>query len=299
MNSKTKKFNRNVNFETLLYNDNVINWDEDKNVNVSFNAKPKQNIVIVDFNEIALNGTMSYDCLAILHNVSKCDFGIVTFNNVKKSFDDIAKIGFDLTNATKTLGTYSTRCNKIAQNQSPNETQKRNGTTQKQNVSNIGILQNGTTFEFYNVSKMAKIGFVDFDKNKIGFETINDYNETQYFITALFETQKPKPKQWLLNRLGKIVELIKNDKNEIVACQKPHFVMSYNGIEIVNDKNDNETTTKTRLAIVSETQSQNMQNVDFNKIMQLDFVKRGGGEKWLCESFGLNDDFTLKSKPTK
>jgi len=273
-----------------------INFSDSLYANKSFNESCGE-YAIIEFKNIAINNIMSFDCLFNFKNNEKIENVLIHFSDMnKKSFDDIRYIGFNLNKAKKTLGTYSTMCNKIFNNDNPSEFAPRsNNSMNKSKKSNIAILKNNDILELYKWDSKKLIATYDAKNEKIAILNLEFYNSIVYYIDAIHSIlNDDKPKQYTANRLGKLIQLITNDENEKIECMPKHYALEFDDIRIkFDDKPSDEKLINARIEILKQCAINGIKH-DANKIMTLECIECGGGSEWLQSFLNTSDDFILE-----
>jgi hypothetical protein len=243
----------------------------------SINPDNSGKTVVRHWESIQRNNRLPSDWIQDEFKDSQFDNLKIVFDDTAKTFDHIAEFVCPINRAHKTLGTYITRINKIANGIDPDNTQTsyNSASSPKSNAAaNVAIQQpdpDESDVKLYRLDDPDVNAIVNPD----GLVNTKHYNDPDIrrYIEALND-----PRRWM-NRVDELIQFTPDGKR----CESPHWIIKFKGFEYEynqTDEPDADAVTRGQLSIAQRLVIKQIK-FDTDKLYATEPVQVGGGEVWL------------------
>lgn len=235
-----------------------------------------RNILTVSFDTNGTERTVSYSELAGESGIVGTDDILeyaeqsgavnltVTFDDGWKGYDGMR---FSIDRARKTVGTYATRLNKLANKIDPSYRERRTGTSSASAKDNVGVRKAGDdTVELFELDSDS-YATVSLD----GHVETNDFSSMSYWVEAILS-----PRKWL-NRIESLREFVGD-----VECKPARYAVEFGGkiADLGESEPSDESVAKARAKLGAELMGEGVV-FDLGKLYATNAVKVGGESEWL------------------
>lgn len=221
----------------------------------------------IKFDDVAQDGQMSTDFFG-QYSQDHPEIANLVVEFGDGSFEDIESMEFALARAEKTLGTYVTRCNKVANGDDPTARESRSGSAGSSSKANIGVEK----VDAKNVHLFEVGGDAFADVSIGGTVSTNNFEAMAYWVEAILNPAKHA------NRINKLRQF----ENGIEAAP-PEYVLTYEGVTInMGSKEPDEDATRKAQGEIAVKLFMEQKVFDVKKLQNAKPEMTGGGSEWLA-----------------